>query len=76
MEVLSPGNPAGKIISICRLCEAEHVAASQCGQDIMYLREMLSNFADPQSAYEDNMARITMSEHPVRYERSRHIDIL
>jgi hypothetical protein len=59
--------------------EAEYVAASQCGQDVLYLREMLSDFAVPQSAptaiYEDNMACIAMSENPVRRKYSRHIDI-
>ena len=57
------------------------VAASQCGQDVLYqhLREMLSDFAVPQSAPtaidEDNMAYIAMSENPVRRKHSRHIDI-
>ena len=58
--------------------EAEYVA-SQCGQDVLHLREMLSDFAVPQSAptaiYEDNMACITLSENPVRRKYSRHIDI-
>ena len=59
--------------------EAEYVAASQCGQDVLYLREMLSDFAVPQSAptaiYEDNMACIAMSESPVRRKYSSYIDI-
>ena len=59
--------------------EAEYVAASQRGQDVLYLREMLPDFAVPQSPptaiYEDNMACIAMSENPVRRKYSRHIDI-
>ena len=59
--------------------EAEYVAASQCGQDVLYLRGMHSDFAVPQSdptaIYEDNMACIAMSENPVRRKYSRHINI-
>ena len=59
--------------------EADFVAASQCGQDVLYLREMLSDFAFPQSSptaiYEDNMACIAMSENPVRCKYYRHINI-
>ena len=59
--------------------EAEYMAASQCGQDVLYLREMLSDFNVPQAAatrvYEDNLACIAMSENPVRRKYSRHIDI-
>ena len=44
--------------------EAEYMAASQCGQDVLYLREMLSDFNVPQAAatrvYEDNLACIAI----------------
>lgn len=59
--------------------EAEFVAASQCGQEVLYLREILLDFHQPQTSpttvYEDNLACIAMSENAVRRKYSRHIDI-
>ena len=59
--------------------EAEYVAASQCGQAVLYLREILRDFFVPQikptCIYEDNLACIAMSDNPVRRKYSRHIDI-
>ena len=59
--------------------EAEYVAASQCGQEVLYLREILRDFFVPQikptCIYEDNLACIAMSDNPVRRKYSRHIDI-
>ena len=50
--------------------EAEFVAASQCGQQILYLRKIVLDFHQPQSGtttvYEDNLACIAMSENAVR----------
>ena len=54
-------------------------AASQCGQEALYLREILRDFgftqAAPTEVYEDNLACVAMSEKPVRRKFSRHIDI-
>ena len=40
--------------------EAEYVAASQCGQEVVYLREILRDFSfipiGPTQVYEDNLA--------------------
>ena len=63
--------------------EAEFVAASQCGQEVVYLREILReilrHFAVPQLAptdvYEDNLTCVAMSENPVQRKFSQHIDI-
>jgi hypothetical protein len=59
--------------------EAEYVAASQCGQEVVYLREILNDFGFPPTGptrvYEDNLACVAMSENPVRRKYSRHIDI-
>ena len=59
--------------------EAEYVAASQCGQEVLYLREIMRDFGfaalTPTQVYEDNLACIAMSENPVRRKFSRHIDI-
>ena len=59
--------------------EAEYVAASQCAQEVLYLREILRDFHETQQAptlvYEDNLACIAMSENAVRRKYSRHIDI-
>jgi hypothetical protein len=50
--------------------EAEYVAASQCGQEVVYLREILRDFSfaptGPTRIYEDNLACVAMSENPVR----------
>jgi len=59
--------------------EAEFVAASQAGQEALYLRETLKDFGYQQQnateVYEDNLACVAMSENPVRQKFSRHIDI-
>jgi hypothetical protein len=59
--------------------EAEYVSASQCGQEVFYLREILRDFGfpptEPARIYEDNLACVAMSENPVRRKYSRHIDI-
>ena len=55
------------------------MAASQCGQEAVYLREILRDFGftptGPTRVYEDNLACAAMSENPVRRKYSRHIDI-
>jgi len=59
--------------------EAEFVAASQAGQEALYLRETLKDFGYQQNTateiYEDNLACLAVSENPVRRKFSRHIDI-
>ena len=59
--------------------EAEYVAASQCGQEVFYMREILRDFGYTQIAptriYEDNLACVAMSENPVRRKFSRQFDI-
>ena len=59
--------------------EAEFVAASQAGQEAVYLQQTLTDFGFHQSQatllYEDNLACVAMSENPVRRKFSRHIDI-
>jgi hypothetical protein len=59
--------------------EAEFVPVYQCGQEVLYLLEILHDFAVPQLAptdvYEDNLACVAMSENPVRCKFSSHIDI-
>ena len=58
--------------------EAEYVAASQCAQEVVYLREILREChfeqTEPTTVYEDNRACLLMSENPVSRERSRHAD--
>ena len=59
--------------------EAEFVAASQAGKEILYLRALLKGFACPQQKptelWEDNASCILMSENPTNRERSRHVDV-
>ena len=58
--------------------QAEYVAASQCGQEVVYLRWILRDFGfipiGPTQVY-DNLACVAMSENPVRRKYSRQIDI-
>jgi hypothetical protein len=59
--------------------EAEFVAASQAGKEILYLRTLLKGLACPQTQptelWEDNASCILMSENPTNRERSRHVDV-
>jgi hypothetical protein len=59
--------------------EAEYMAASEVGKEILYLRALLRDVGHEQLAptdiYEDNLACIAMSTNPVRRKSSRHIDI-
>ena len=59
--------------------EAEFVPASECAQEVLYLREILRDFHEAQQSptlvYEDNLACIAMSENALRRKYSRQIDI-
>ena len=59
--------------------EAEFVAASQAGHEVLYLRELLKGFAylqhGPTKIWEDDASCILMSENPPNRERSRHVDV-
>ncbi len=59
--------------------EAEYMAASEVGKEILYLRAILCDVGYAQTAptniYENNLACIAMSTNPVRRKSSRHIDI-
>ena len=58
--------------------EAEFVEASVCGQEVIYLRNLLRDLGyaqtEPTLVYEDNAACILMSENPAHPDRARHID--
>ena len=58
--------------------EAEFVAASVCGVEVIYLRNLLSDLGyeqtTPTTVFEDNAACILMSENPAHPDHSRHID--
>jgi hypothetical protein len=59
--------------------EAEYMAASEVGKELLYLRAILHDVGyaqtSPTNIYEDNLACIGMSTNPVRRKSSRHIDI-
>jgi hypothetical protein len=59
--------------------EVEFVAASQAGQEVVYLRALLRGFGYPQvratEIWEDNASCIMMSENPTNRDRSRHVDV-
>jgi len=58
--------------------EAKFVAASQAGQEALYPRDILKDFGYQQNTateiYEDNLARVTMNENPVRRKFSSPFD--
>jgi len=58
--------------------EAKFVAASQAGQEALYPRDILKDFGYQQNTateiYEDNLARVTMNENPVRHKFSSPFD--
>jgi len=58
--------------------EAEFVAASQAGQEAVYLRALLRGFNFRQlgapEIWEDNASCIMMSENPANRKRTRHVD--
>jgi hypothetical protein len=55
--------------------EAEYMAASPCGQEVVYIRAILRDFGvtqtQPTLVYEDNLACIVMSVNPVSRKCSR-----
>ena len=55
------------------------MAASQGGQEVVYLRELLKGFGHPQKKpteiWEDNASCIMMSENPANRDRSRPVDV-
>jgi hypothetical protein len=59
--------------------EAEYMAASEGGKEVVYIRAILQDFGfaqhGPTDLFEDNLAAVTMSINPVRRKYSRHIDI-
>ena len=69
----------GKRLVTLSSSEAEFVAASQAGKEILYLRALLKGFACPQKRptelWEDNSSCILMSENLTNRERSRHVDV-
>ena len=58
--------------------EAEFVAASICGQELIYVRALMDGLGftqkGPTTIWEDNAACIAMSENPTHADRARHID--
>ena len=59
--------------------EAEFYAASHCGCDVSFMRNMLAEFGQSQDAptpmFEDNWACIFLSKNSVMYHKSKHIDV-
>jgi hypothetical protein len=59
--------------------EAEYMAASEGGKEVVYIRAILQDFGFTQKGstnlYEDDLAAVAMSTNQVRRKYSRHIDI-
>jgi hypothetical protein len=59
--------------------EEEFVAASQAGQDVVYLHALSRGLGHPQRGaaeiWEDNVSCIMMSENPTNRDRSRHVAV-
>jgi hypothetical protein len=58
--------------------EAEFVAASQAGQEVVYVRALLRGFGHCQKGsteiWEDNAPCIMLRDNPANRDRSRHVD--
>jgi hypothetical protein len=59
--------------------EAEFVAASQAGQEVVYLKSLVRGFGytqkGPTEIWEDNASCIMMSETPTNGDRVGHVDV-
>jgi hypothetical protein len=79
MVTLFPGDHPDKEELPLGNSEAEFVTASQTGQEVVYLRELLKGFGHPQKKpteiWEDNASCIMMSENPTNRDRSRYVDV-
>ena len=57
--------------------EAEYYTLGSAGQDITFLRELLSSInvpqTDPTLVYEDNQAAICIANNPLTSKKARHI---
>mmetsp|Transcript_28739 Transcript_28739/g.67115 ORF Transcript_28739/g.67115 Transcript_28739/m.67115 type:complete len:206 (-) Transcript_28739:135-752(-) len=60
-------------------CEAEYMAASKAGTEVVWLRRLLAGLGFPQLLptvlYEDNQAAIQLAANPVHKDRTKHIDM-
>ncbi len=75
LVIVSCINVVEKLVIVRR---REFVAASQAGQEVVYLRELLKGFGHPQkkpTEIWDNSSCIMMSENPTNRDRSRHVDV-
>eukprot|EP00961_Rhodomonas_salina_P258649 3495212-Rhodomonas_salina.1 len=77
---LSPGKQNCKTASrSMSSAEAEYVAASMAGQEVVYLRSILRGFGHeqlgPTAVWEDNTTCIQISLNPVNRKFTRHIDV-
>jgi hypothetical protein len=63
----------------CSSCESEYIAASECGREVSYLRELVSFVNNPQPGptliYGDNAGAISLIEDPRAHKRTKHIEI-
>jgi hypothetical protein len=63
----------------CSSCEAEYVAASECGREVSYLRELTSfvNNAQPgpTQIFGDNQGALSLIENPAAHKRTKHIEV-
>ena len=59
--------------------DAEFVATTQTGQEVVYLRVLVRGFGytkkGPTEIWEDKVSYIMMSENPANRDRSRHVDV-
>ena len=60
-------------------CEAEYVAANQCGREIIWLRRLISFLGHPQQhptdLHMDSRGAMALTEAPIINDRSKHIPL-
>ncbi|KAM2279879.1 hypothetical protein ACFX1S_040660 [Malus domestica] len=58
--------------------EAEYIAAGSCCTQLLWMKQMLSDYGIHQNAFSifcDNTSAINISKNPVQHSRTKHIDI-
>jgi hypothetical protein len=59
--------------------EAEYIALSNATKEAIFLRHLLSEFANaeygPVVIYEDNQAALAIAKNPVLHSKTKHIDV-
>ena len=78
MQSSGPQQTSQKIVTLSTT-EAEYVAAVSAGQQIMWLRNLLTEFGyefkTPSTLHIDNQSAISVAKNPEHHGRMKHLDL-